>query len=749
LAKLSVEQALAKAKSHTKKGELAEAQVLYATILKSFPNNKKAQQGLTALGGGQGPAVERVPPRAIIDQLINLYNQGKLEVVVEQAQNLTAQYPKSVALWNLMGAAAAQIGQLDRAIFAFQGVLAIKPDTPEAYSNMGIALADQGKLEAAIEAYYKALAIQPDYAEAYSNMGIALKDQGKLEEAIEACSKAISIKPDYAEAYSNMGIALKEQGKLEEAIEAYYKALAIKPDYAVAYSNMGIALKGVKFKKPNQGLQKTIGLLLDQKNSVRPSDIARATISLLKFETNLQKHLAEPTVGKTEQSLQQTVLELSDIQLLLKLMSICPLADSGLETLLKELRAGILLALPSFESTPDILEFQSALALQCFTNEYIYDQSEDEEKALKILEFSVEASLSRGEQPSPQAILCLATYKALYDYRWSELLSDNDDIHEVFIRQVSEPRLECQIKSNMPMLQKITDDVSVKVRAQYEKNPYPRWVNLGLPLNSESISKVVSQSKIKLFDSEICQVNSPDILIAGCGTGQHSIGTAARFRNSKVLAIDLSLSSLSYAKRKTEELGITDIEYMQADILKLEQLDRQFNIIESVGVLHHMDNPMAGWKVLTNCLKDGGLMKIGLYSELARQHIKKIRHEISQSDIDSSDLAMKSFRADVMTSDLEHHNRIVNSPDFYSLSTFRDLLFHVQEHRFTIPQLIKCLEELDLKFCGFETASIVQKFKQSNIRPNDPYDLDAWQRYEEDNPRTFAVMYHFWCQKVA
>ena len=107
MVKLSVEQALTKAKSHTKMGEVAEAQALYATILKAFPNNKKAQQGLTALGGSQRSAVERVPPRAIIDQLINLYNQGKLEVVVEQAQALTAQYTESAALWNLTGASAA------------------------------------------------------------------------------------------------------------------------------------------------------------------------------------------------------------------------------------------------------------------------------------------------------------------------------------------------------------------------------------------------------------------------------------------------------------------------------------------------------------------------------------------------------------------------------------------------------------------------------------------------------------------
>ena len=130
-------------------------------------------------------------------------------------------------------------------------------------------------------------------------------------------------------------------------------------------------------------------------------------------------------------------------------------------------------------------------------------------------------------------------------------------------------------------------------------------------------------------------------MVAGCGTGQHSIGTSARFKSSKVLAIDLSLSSLAYAKRKTKELGVENIEYMQADILDLGKLNRQFDIIESAGVLHHMNDPMAGWRVLTDCLRPGGLMKIGLYSELARQHIVEIRQEISSSGIGSSNEEMK------------------------------------------------------------------------------------------------------------
>jgi 2-polyprenyl-3-methyl-5-hydroxy-6-metoxy-1,4-benzoquinol methylase len=393
-----------------------------------------------------------------------------------------------------------------------------------------------------------------------------------------------------------------------------------------------------------------------------------------------------------------------------------------------------------------VLKFQSTLALQCFTNEYIYNQSEDEEKALAYLERSVSRALSNGGQPSPQSILCLASYKPLNQYEWFNSLLLTNEIEDVFTRQVVEPNQEAEFKSTLPVLEDITNEVSSKVRDQYEASPYPRWVNLGLSLKPAPISKVLEGIKLKLFDDDIIDIQSPNILIAGCGTGQHSLGTAARFKDSKVLAIDLSLSSLSYAKRKTEELGIENINYMQADILDLSKLDRQFDIVESGGVLHHMDDPVAGWRVLTDCLKPGGLMKIGLYSELARQNIVQIRQEISKAGIGSGVAAIKSFRTTVMKSD---QKQILNSQDFYSLSNLKDMLFHVQEQRFTIPQIQDCLSELGLKFCGFEAEKATSHFKLTNTNTDDPYDLDKWHTYEEANPSAFAEMYQFWCQKIA
>ncbi len=185
-----------KAKSHLKKEEVIEAKKLYKVILQAFPKNLRAHQGLAALNNIRSNNTSQIIPQEKVDQLVNLYNQGKFLTAVEHAQDLTNKYPQAFIVWNILGASIAEIGNLDEAIEAFKKSIALKPDYPEAYNNMGLTLKDQGKLDEAIEAFNKYIALKPDYPEAYNNMGLILKDQGKLDEAIEAFNKSIALKPD-------------------------------------------------------------------------------------------------------------------------------------------------------------------------------------------------------------------------------------------------------------------------------------------------------------------------------------------------------------------------------------------------------------------------------------------------------------------------------------------------------------------------------------------------------------------------
>ena len=245
LDELKLDKAFKLAKNKVKDGLINEAKMIYQDILKRFPKNKKALGGIKKLASQtlvQNSDIQEAAKEQL-NSLINLYNQQKLHQVFSEAQILTKQYKKSVTLWSLLGASAAQIGKLDEAVLAFKQALLIKPDDAQAHYNMGNVLKDQEKFEEALGSYRKALSLKPDYSEAYLNMGNVLKDQGSLEGAFAAYKKALSIKPDYSEAYFNMGNALKDQEKYEEAIAAYNKAINLKPDYSEAYLNIGNVLK--------------------------------------------------------------------------------------------------------------------------------------------------------------------------------------------------------------------------------------------------------------------------------------------------------------------------------------------------------------------------------------------------------------------------------------------------------------------------------------------------------------------------
>ncbi len=242
-AKLSTDQALMKAKFHIKKDEMQEAKKLYQLVLQAFPKNLRAQQGLAILNKTRQNNIYKKPPQDVINQLVHLYNQKQFSVVVDQAEEITNQYPETFIVWNLLGACATKIGILDKAVNAYKKCILLKPNCAECYYDMGNNLYKQGKFNQATKVYKKCILIKPDFVDAYHNMGVALKDQGIFDEAIDAFNKALLLKPNYAMAYFNMGIALKKQGKFEEAITAYKEALSIKPDYADAFNNIGNILQ--------------------------------------------------------------------------------------------------------------------------------------------------------------------------------------------------------------------------------------------------------------------------------------------------------------------------------------------------------------------------------------------------------------------------------------------------------------------------------------------------------------------------
>jgi 2-polyprenyl-3-methyl-5-hydroxy-6-metoxy-1,4-benzoquinol methylase len=401
-----------------------------------------------------------------------------------------------------------------------------------------------------------------------------------------------------------------------------------------------------------------------------------------------------------------------------------------------------------------LLRFCCALARQCYINEYVYNCTTEEYDGVTWLRDAIGRRLTEAK-PVPgawiAAFACYSPLSSLPDFERLAGVMTQAPLAGLFTQQVKEPVQENSYRATLQKLTPINDVTSRLVRSQYEESPYPRWVRSPSTDGAVRFSAFLA-SALGLQSARFArQDDKIDVLIAGCGTGQQSIQTAQRFPAARILAVDISLASLAYAKRKTRELGIANIEYAQADILRLDSIGKTFDFIECVGVLHHLEDPMAGWRVLRSILRPGGVMHIGLYSALARRDIAAAQDLIVAEGYAATTEGIRQFRLDLQLVDQWRPFRSLTAiEDFYDTSGCRDLLFHAKEHRFTLRQIKESLAELGLDFLKFNVDSAAQQ-RYSLQYPGElaRADLNCWTQFEVDNPGTFLGMYNFYVHRRA
>ncbi len=654
------------------------------------------------------------PSEIKIKELISLFNKKKFDELLKLSNELLDNFPKSILLLNIQGVVHTEL------------------------KNYKLAK----------DLFIKVVNLNPKYTDGYYNLANILIKLDEEEKAIENYNKVIELDKNYFKAHNNLGNIYRRKGLNKKAIEYYSSTLEINSNYKVAYHNLAGALQFYKINVKNKNINKYLLYLLKEKIIVRPNSITHNILNSLFLNTDLKKDLSLVNNKITKKDFNSILENLQDNSLLMQFMKVCPISDYYIEKKLVNIRKKILNHIYKSDNEKTHINFIISLSIQCFLNEYIYGKSKDEiEKITKINE-RISSNLKENKKISDLDILCLSCYEPLTNFSWSSKIKFSDKLKEVFELHLNQNKIENQISKSIKSISKVEDRVSIKVKKQYEENPYPRWENLGLSIEPRNIKDVIRDSNLNLDLKKITHSKSPEILIAGCGTGQHAITTASKYKNSKILALDLSFKSLSYAKRKAIELNINNIDFIQGDILDLESINRKFDIIESVGVLHHMDNPFKGWKILTSCLNDDSLMLIGLYSKKARQHITQIKDRINKLKLKSNYKNIIKFRKELIRNNNDQWDYIKSSPDFYTVSGVRDLLFHVQEHQFTINKIKKYLDKLGLIFLGFEDQLVKDNFKNNYTNKDDLFNLDKWEEYEKSNPRIFAGMYQFWCKKI-
>ncbi len=392
--------------------------------------------------------------------------------------------------------------------------------------------------------------------------------------------------------------------------------------------------------------------------------------------------------------------------------------------------------------------FICALGEQLFFNEYIYSQTAEETQAIDYLVSAIRASQDTGLSRL-QSYALVSCYRPLHETfpdagdELTALAQTSPAFARLVTAQFDNPRTENNLRPTLSAFGRMQNDVSKKVQAQYEEHPYPRWISMPAYAMPNDDLPFPEEERYKPYR----------VLVAGCGTGRQALSAAAHYPSARVTAIDLSRTSLAYGKRKAQEAGLADrIDFIHADILDMKDWDGQFNIIECSGVLHHMEDPFAGWKTLNDLLVPDGYFKIGLYSELARKQIVEARKFIAEKGYSSTDEGIRACRQEIIALPADHpmRQRLLGANDFFSMSLLRDFIFHVQEHRMTLPQIQEMMSALKLACISINVPGVTHVLGYEKMFPQDiaRTNLSNWHIYEEKNPDTFVSMYQFWARKM-
>ena len=637
---------------------------------------------------------------ALAQKANDLYTSGKYEKSKKPLQDLLTLQPRNDSILNMLAFAEHQCGNDKKAIDILSKALSINPSNFNAHDLMGYFCMNAGNIEDAEFHYLEAIKFNPGFANAQKNLGAIYMKKRDFMKAMKHFSNAVLLDPEnlnYKQLFCSMSADQTFSGFNEDTKTVIKLCLE---DDRITHKFLESNWLTILHNDPSFSLLREI----KDKNSINLESLIPVLINPYFLFGIKRFYLTSIKYEKILANIRKKVLE--------------SVSDD-----------------PANEICQTLLPFIQCLGFQCWLNEYIYDESDEEKELLKTIRNDLRGDCSNAPENIAKLSI-LSCYCSLYreedakNFLKTFQTGEKNIFQDLITVQIKEPLEEQEISKTVYVHSTIENPVSLKVRNQYEENPYPRWKSI----NVSSDIGVLSQEPM-------------NILIAGCGTGQEPASTSQMYPNAEFLCVDLSLSSLSYAIRQCRALNLDKrLEFMQADILQLGNLDQKFDAIYSSGVLHHMDRPEEGLKVLKDLMKPDGVMYLSLYSEQARPHVVAARKYIREHNLQPSPADIKYMRKIIINSSDSVLQNCLKAGDFYTLSQCRDFLFHAREHRFTLPQIKALLEKHNLNFEGFFcfTVDQMQNFRDRFPEEGADKDLDKWKRFEEERPEMFInKMYSF------
>jgi SAM-dependent methyltransferase len=190
-----------------------------------------------------------------------------------------------------------------------------------------------------------------------------------------------------------------------------------------------------------------------------------------------------------------------------------------------------------------------------------------------------------------------------------------------------------------------------------------------------------------------------DILVAGCGTNQAAV-FAFTNPEAKVVAIDVSQPSLDHHAYLKDRYAMKNLELHRLPIEEVGSLNREFDLIVSTGVLHHMAEPKAGMKALAACLRPDGVAAVMLYAKYGRIGVEMLQgvfRELGLRQNDPSVLMVKDALA-TLSQDHPIKSYVAVAPDLEFDAGLVDTFLHGRERSYTVDDCLDLVASSGLVF---------------------------------------------------
>lgn len=640
------------------------------------------------------------------------------------------------------GSSANNNDQLERAAeLAYQAWQADRAYIPGINLLMRIAMR-RGDFEEAHRWLDVGLEIKPESSGLLYSAGHLALNDNQLSGAADYFARATRISRTSTKAPLYLAHIRLLQGEYLEAFQLYREQIKTRPDDNQVRNKLFEAASYIVADFYSEEIESEL-LLWFEFDDVDHSQLNSLTTSLLKYKLHL-----------TESGCPVELENIAADPLLLKAMSRFHFCDPLIERLLITLRQSLL-----FTSTRDLaisaeyMPLVIALAAQCELNESVWFITQPEQQLVGQLNNLTDRMLQIPTLTAKDisAVLLLSMmYQPLRKAPFfSQLIAHElvwpTDLQELMHTCLNQPHDISQRCQSIPSLGANSDLISDNVQQQYEEHPYPRWTSLGYNQKNDYYSSLQTLFPDKLKDLQPTS-GAIKTLVAGCGTGRHALRLKRYFDRMDVTALDLSLPALGYALYQSERYGLP-IDLIQGDLLSVDRLEEEFDVIECSGVLHHMEDPKAGLHALNKALRPGGVMKIALYSRQARTLIHELREEFKGA-IPTNEQDIRSAREAILQQKDKRWDALIQSPDFYSMSSVRDLLFHTQEHAFDLQDIRRLIDGENLEWIGIVPPAGAQKLAEKvlQLKPHS-LTLNDWHTLEQTEPALFAGMYQFYVRK--